>query len=84
MQIARTANKFSASQVCIIFFSGNTNTSAWLGIFCGTVAFPVITTGNIMTVKFRTDSTKVGKGFLADYFIGEFNGMVKLNVDEIV
>ena len=50
---------------------GTTNTSPWLGKFCGKTALPIMTTGTIMTIHFHSDNTKIAKGFYAEYFIGE-------------
>ena len=59
------------------FRDGGSLTSSLIGSYCGNqMPDTIFSTGNEMHVRFRTDSSYVGKGFKVNYRIGNVLGYV--------
>ena len=52
-------------------FDGSVATSPRLGRYCHSVPNSIVSTGNALLVRFRSDYSQSGRGFHARYVIGE-------------
>ncbi|XP_036373333.1 tolloid-like protein 1 [Megalops cyprinoides] len=73
-QIRLTFSAFElASEGCgdyVDVYDGHTDGSAHLGHFCSEkIPSPVVSSGNTMVIRFKSDSSQTGKGFRASYML---------------
>ena len=58
--------------------TGSATSGTYIKRFCGRTTSTVRSTTNIMTAVFTSDSSVTGRGFLANYTLGEYQLITKV------